>query len=62
MRPASLGKADDCLTAALCPTEHAEIDQGRDMTRDERRAKMDRAIVLTLQALVRRGRVGIIKP
>jgi len=55
-------KVDDCLTAALCPPHHAEIDQGRDMTRDERRAKMDRAIVLTLQALVRRGRVGIIKP
>lgn len=50
-------KTHDCLTAALCPREHAEIDQGKDMTRDERRARMDRAIVLTLAELVLRGRV-----
>lgn len=55
-------KADDCLTAALCPPDHAEIDQGRDMTRDERRARMDRAIVLTLAELVRRGLVGVVPP
>ena len=55
-------KADDCLTAALCPAHHAEIDQGRDMTREERRAEIDRCIVLTLQALVRAGLVGIVKP
>lgn len=52
-------KADDCLTAALCPPEHAEIDQGKGMTREERRARMDRAIVLTLRELVRRGLVGV---
>lgn len=50
-------KVDDCLAAALCPPEHAEIDQGKNMTRDERRARMDRAIVLTLRELVRRGLV-----
>lgn len=53
-------KADDCLTAALCPPEHAEIDQGKNMTRDERRARMDRAIVLTLRELVRRGLVEVV--
>ena len=51
-------KTDDCLCAALCPPEHARIDQGRDLTRDERRAIMDRYIVLTLQALVKAGKVG----
>lgn len=53
-------KADDSLTAALCHVHHSEIDQGRDMTRDERRARMDRAIVLTVAELVRRGIVGIV--
>lgn len=48
-------KTDDCLTAALCPPEHAEIDQGKNMTRDERRARMNEAIVLTLLEMVRRG-------
>ena len=50
-------KTDDALTAALCPTHHAEIDQGKDMTREQRRAAIDRAIVLTLRALVRAGLV-----
>ena len=50
-------KTDDCLCAALCPTHHSEIDQGKSMTREQRRAEMDRAIVLTLRALVHAGRV-----
>lgn len=52
-------KADDCLSAALCPPCHHGIDQGRDMTRAERRAEMDRCIVLTLLELVRDGKVVI---
>ena len=42
-------KVDDCLTAALCVDCHSRIDNGRDMSREERRAEMDRAIVLTLK-------------
>jgi hypothetical protein len=53
-------KADDCLTAALCQACHVEIDSGKRMTREERRATMDRAIVLTLLELVRRGLVGVL--
>lgn len=53
-------KTDDCLTAALCPPEHSEIDQGRDMTREQRRARIDRAIVLTVLALVKTGRLRIV--
>ena len=50
-------KVDDCLTAALCQTCHFEIDQGRELTKDQRRALMDRAIVLTMRELVFRGLV-----
>lgn len=52
-------KTDDCLTAALCPECHAEIDSGQAMTRDERRQAMDRAILATLRELARRGLVGV---
>ncbi len=48
-------KTDDALTAALCSTCHSEIDQGKDMTRDERRDAIDQAILLTVRELARRG-------
>lgn len=48
-------KTDDCLTAALCGSCHAEIDNGKGMTRDERRAELDRAVLLTIQQLARMG-------
>jgi hypothetical protein len=53
-------KTDDCTAAAICRTCHREIDQGSRYTRDERRALIDRAIVLTLIELVKTGRVGVI--
>lgn len=52
-------KVDDSLTAALCPECHHRIDNGKDMTREERRAEMDRAIVLTLQQLTKDGKVEV---
>lgn len=52
-------KVDDCLTAALCVTCHTDIDNGNQLSRDERRALMDRAIVLTLRELVRMDRVVV---
>lgn len=52
-------KTSDCLTAALCPECHNEIDQGKHMDRNERRATMNAAIVLTVEALVKAGRVEI---
>lgn len=48
-------KADDCLTAALCHECHAEIDQGKGMTREERREALDVAILMTVRALAVRG-------
>lgn len=53
-------KVSDCLTAALCPFCHAEIDQGMTMTRDQRRAEIDRAIVLTLERLAKAGKLQIV--
>ncbi len=50
-------KVDDSLTAALCADCHQAIDNGSELTREERRALMDRAIVLTLRELTRRGLV-----
>ena len=48
-------KASDGLLAALCWREHARIDQGKDMTRDERRELMDAYIVRTFRrAQIRR--------
>ena len=51
-------KTDDCFTAALCQECHADIDQGSSMTRQERRERMDSAILMTLRELALRGLVG----
>jgi hypothetical protein len=51
-------KTSDCLTAALCPHCHEMIDQGKEMSRMERRAQMDLAIVLTVERLVKAGRIA----
>lgn len=50
-------KTDDCATAAICVECHTEIDNGKNLTRDERRQLMDRAIVLTLIQIARMGLV-----
>lgn len=46
-----------CLTAALCPVCHAEIDHGKNMSKEQRRAEMNDAIVKTLEILASRGKV-----
>lgn len=53
-------KAPDCASAALCQEHHYEIDNGKNLSREERRAMMDRAIVLTLIELVNLGKVGVL--
>lgn len=52
-------KTDDCATAALCLECHAELDNGKLYSRDERRAMMDRYIVLTVIELARAGKIKI---
>jgi hypothetical protein len=50
-------KAPAHQTAALCPACHTAIDNGRDMPQAERRARMDRAIVLTHSRLIDAGQL-----
>lgn len=50
-------KTDDALTAALCQTCHSDIDQGPDFSRDERRRRLDVAILLTIRTLARAGKL-----
>jgi len=52
-------KTDDALTAALCDECHSEIDQGRDLTREERRSRIDAAILKTIAELARRGLIAV---
>jgi hypothetical protein len=48
-------KTSDALVAALCPMCHSELDQGKGMTREERRDFWNRAYVKTMQALIEGG-------
>lgn len=48
-------KASDGLLAALCWREHARIDQGKDLTRAERRFVLDHYIVETFRRAEMRG-------
>lgn len=52
-------KVDDCLTAGLCNECHMEIDQGKNLSREERRRELDRAILRTLVLLFREGKVRV---
>jgi uncharacterized protein YlaI len=52
-------KTHPSCTAALCPECHRRIDQGNDMTREERRSTMDRAIVLTHMRLAMQGLIQV---
>lgn len=51
-------KTDDSLVAALCVACHTELDNGKSLSRDERRARMDHAICLTISHLSRNGWIG----
>ena len=44
-------KTDDCFTAALCQACHSEIDSGAHLSRQERRDRMDAAILMTIRAM-----------
>lgn len=52
-------KNSDHLVAALCAECHYELGNGRQLTRDERRSEMDRAIISTFDELVRLGLIGV---
>lgn len=48
------------MTAALCPEDHAEIDNGKHLDQAERRALMDRAIVITHARLISAGKLRLV--
>lgn len=47
-------------TAALCPQCHHEIDNGKTLSQQERRALHDAAIRKTHDALIRAGRLRLV--
>jgi len=48
-------KADDNLVAALCLKCHYEIDQGKELSREERQEKWQRAHMATVKKLYIQG-------
>ena len=52
-------KASDAAIAALCVACHTEIDQGRAMSKQERREAWDEAHRATLRALIERGMLRV---
>lgn len=52
-------KAPDCWTSALCQECHHQIDNGRDLTKQQRKARIDEAVLRTLLILVEQGRVKV---
>ena len=53
-------KAPDYRIAALCPECHADIDQGKDLTKAERHDKWNEAHRRTMGALFENGLVGVL--
>lgn len=45
-------KVSDALVASLCHRCHYELDNGKELTRDERRDMWNRAYVKTMQYLI----------
>ena len=50
-------KAHDCFVAALCVDCHREIDQGKELTKEERQQQWEMAFRATLLALFQNGLV-----
>jgi hypothetical protein len=50
-------KAHDCFVAALCIRCHAELDQGKNLTSDERQQMWEAAFRKTLVALFEQGKI-----
>jgi len=53
-------KSSPWNTAALCPACHHEIDNGRLLSREERRSRMDLAIKRTHDRLISAGRLKLV--
>lgn len=53
-------KTSDACTAALCADCHVRIDQGTDLTKEERRGLINAAIVATIEILSNNGLIGVV--
>lgn len=53
-------KAKAYQTAALCPACHTSIDNGRDLSQEERRSLMRKAINVTHSRLIEAGKLRLI--
>lgn len=54
-------KASDAAIMALCTTCHTDLDQGKMMTKDQRRAMQFECITRTYVQLMERGLIGVTK-
>jgi len=54
-------KVSDALVAALCVRCHYELDQGKEMSRDERRSFWNESYINTMQHLIEHGILQISK-
>lgn len=50
-------KVADCWTVPLCPECHSEFDQGRKLTKEDRRELMEQWLILTINDLATKGLV-----
>lgn len=50
-------KVSDALVAALCHKCHFELDNGKALSRDERRSMWNAAYIKTMQALIEAERI-----
>jgi hypothetical protein len=48
-------KVSDALVAPLCYTCHAELDQGKEMSREEKRDFWNRAYIKNIQYMIENG-------
>lgn len=52
-------KTSDALVAALCAECHRQLDQGKLLDREERRAMWDKSFIKTMQALIENGKLVV---
>ena len=52
-------KVSDALVAALCHICHTELDNGKTLSREDRRAMWNRAYIGTMQYLLEHGMIEV---
>ena len=52
-------KVSDALIAAMCSTCHFELDNGKSLTKEERRDMWNRAFIGTMKYLIEHEMIGV---